>query len=144
MLAIKFLASNSLHNHWGQKWLCPCHNAKNFEQTHWNQLFFGMYGLAVILSISSLDSQLKYWWDTKYVCSNDSNIESRSVLQTSANQIRHHFNVSEKRQKKNNIANIAWQMRRRVPNFFLVIALYLIDLRLVRGLVNDKFEAIEK
>ena len=46
--------------------------------------------------------------------------------------------------KKNNIANIAWQMRRRVPNFFLVIALYLIDLRLVRGLVNDKFEAIEK
>ena len=97
-----------------------------------------MYGLAVMLPISSLDYQLKYWWDT-----NDSNIESRSVLQTSTNQIRHHFNVSEKRQK-NNIANIAWQMRRRVPNFFLVIALYLIDLRLVRGLVNDKFEAIEK
>ena len=79
----------------------------------------------------------------RYFALFDSNIESRSVLQTSANQIRHHFNVSEKRQK-NNIANIAWQMRRRVPNFFLVIALYLIDLRLVRGLVNDKFEAIEK
>ena len=77
------------------------------------------------------------------LCTNDTDIESRSVLQTSANQIRHHFNVSEKRQK-NNIANIAWQMRRRVPNFFLVIALYLIDLRLVRGLVNDEFEAIEK
>ena len=31
----------------------PCHNSKNFEQIHWNQLFCRMYGLAVMLSIST-------------------------------------------------------------------------------------------
>ena len=30
-LTITFLASNSLHNHGGQKWSYPCHNTKNFE-----------------------------------------------------------------------------------------------------------------
>ena len=30
------------------------HNTKNFEQIHWNQLFFGVYGLPVMLSISRL------------------------------------------------------------------------------------------
>ena len=36
---------------------CPCYNTKNFEQIHWNQLFCGMYGLAVMLTISTLDYQ---------------------------------------------------------------------------------------
>ena len=31
-----------------------CHNTKNFEQIHWNQLFCGMCGLAVMLSIPRL------------------------------------------------------------------------------------------
>ena len=53
-LPIMFLASNSVHNHEGQKYLCPCHNSKNFEQIHWNQIFCRMYGLAVMLSISRL------------------------------------------------------------------------------------------
>ena len=51
-LSVKvFLASNSLHNHGGQKLLCQCYNRNNFEQIHWNKLFCGMYGLAVMLSI---------------------------------------------------------------------------------------------
>ena len=48
-----FLASNSLHNHGCQKLTCPCYNTKNFEQFHWNKLFCGIYGLAVMLSIST-------------------------------------------------------------------------------------------
>ena len=34
VLAIAFLASNSLHNCRGQKLLSPCYNTKNFEQIH--------------------------------------------------------------------------------------------------------------
>ena len=36
-----------------KKKLRPYHNPKNFEQIHWNQPFRGMYGLAVVLSIST-------------------------------------------------------------------------------------------
>jgi hypothetical protein len=50
---IVFLASNSLYNLGGQKRSCPCYNPKNFEQIHWRKLFCRMYGLAVILSIST-------------------------------------------------------------------------------------------
>ena len=51
--SITFFASNSLHNHGGQKYLCACHNPKNFKQIHWNQLFCVMYSLTVMLSIST-------------------------------------------------------------------------------------------
>ena len=54
-LAIAFLASNSLHNHGGQKLSCPSYNTKNFEQIHCNKLFCGMFGLAMMPSISTLD-----------------------------------------------------------------------------------------
>ena len=48
-----FLASNSLHDLGGQIKLCSCYNTKNFEQTHWNKTFYRMYGLAMMLSIST-------------------------------------------------------------------------------------------
>ena len=50
---IVFLASNSLHNLGSQNLSCPCYHPKNFEQIHWSKLFCKMYGLPVMLSIST-------------------------------------------------------------------------------------------
>ena len=48
-----FLASNCLHGVRGQKWSSPFYNTKNFEQIHWSKLVHRIYGLAVMLSIST-------------------------------------------------------------------------------------------
>ena len=38
-----FLASNSLHDLRGQKWLCPCYHRRHLQQIHWNKkdVWFG-------------------------------------------------------------------------------------------------------
>ena len=59
-----FLASNSLHDLWGQKKICPCLNSLNFEQIQWNKIFHRMYGLAVnlIMSVSGHPSIINEIW----------------------------------------------------------------------------------
>ena len=53
MLFGVFLASNSLHDIGGKKIKkYICYNTKNFEQSHWDKIFYRMYGLAVMLFIS--------------------------------------------------------------------------------------------
>ena len=64
-----FLASNSLHDLWGQKKICPCLNSLNFEQIQWNKIFHRMYGLAVniIMSVSGHPSIInEIVWTEEY------------------------------------------------------------------------------
>ena len=48
-----FLASNSLHNLRGQKWSCPCYHARHLQQIHRNKNFCRMYGLGVMLDMTT-------------------------------------------------------------------------------------------
>ena len=50
-----FLASNCLHNLWGQKWLFLCHHAIHLQQIHWSKLLCGMHGFTPKSSISRLN-----------------------------------------------------------------------------------------
>ena len=41
-----------LHNVWGQKQSCPCYNARNVEQLHWNKIFCRVYCLVWMLYVA--------------------------------------------------------------------------------------------
>ena len=55
-----FLASNILHDLGGQKQSCTYYNTKNFEQIRWYEIFYRVYGLAVMLSSPRFGYHVSY------------------------------------------------------------------------------------